>query len=280
MVRDLKKKMLLLGDGAVGKTSLVRRFVLDEFEDRYITTIGAKITKKDINFKVGGEPMKLSLMLWDVLGQQGYSNIQKASLSGADAALIVCDVTRAATLKSLHDYWVPKVKEVAGDIPLIILANKADLTKRELGAQELFETASELNSVFFFTSAKTGMNVNLAFYKIAYAVVKKFEEGHDVSGVNEEEYMPQIEEKEHYTAMEVADMIMTDFCAGDEIVGIDGTMEIIVPQFQRAGVDIKRPSKSGLKKVVENLYEMEMLMKEDADETKEKRLSWVERIVE
>ena len=278
---EVKKKLLLLGDGAVGKTSLVRRFVLDKFEDRYITTIGAKVTKKDITFKAKGEPLRFSMMLWDVLGQQGYSNIQKASLSGADGALLVCDVTRAATLASLENYWVPQVKAVAGNIPFILLANKADLSKRELGPQELFEAAARFNSKFFFTSAKNGMNVNLAFYKLAYVIAKNMEGGGDVAGTDEEEYKPVLEEKDHYTAIEVADMMMTDFCAADDMVGIDDTMEILVPQFDRAGVDVKNPSKAGLRKVVENLAEMEMLIK-DPDEleaNKQKRLSWVERIV-
>jgi len=278
---DVKKKLLLLGDGAVGKTSLVRRFVLDTFEDRYITTIGAKVTKKDINFKVGGEPLRFSMMLWDVLGQQGYSNIQKASFSGADGALLVCDVTRAATLNSLEKYWVPHVKEVAGDIPFLLLANKADLTKRELGPQELFEAAAKFNSRFFFTSAKNGMNVNLAFYKLAYGIVKNMEGGGDVSSVDEQ-YRPVLEEKEQYTAIEVADMIMTDFCAADEMVDIDDTMDILVPQFDRAGVDVKNPTRAGLGRVVENLSEMESLIKdeEEVNMNRSKRMSWVERIAE
>ncbi|MCK4718248.1 MAG: GTP-binding protein, partial [Thermoplasmata archaeon] len=237
MASELKKKLLLLGDGAVGKTSLVGRFVLDKFDDRYITTIGAKVTKKDIQFKVGGEPTKFCMMLWDILGQQGYSSIQKASFAGADGALLVCDVTRAQTVESLKTYWIPQLKEVVGDVPLVFLANKADLKDREVGPQEMFDLVGDYNANFFFTSAKTGMNVNLAFYKLAFYLLKKMDAQSDVS-VEGDEYTPQLVEKDSYTAVEVADMIMTDFCASDDVVGIDGTMEILVPQFDRAGVDV------------------------------------------
>ncbi|MCK4718108.1 MAG: hypothetical protein KAT70_05510, partial [Thermoplasmata archaeon] len=79
-----------------------------------------------------------------------------------------------------------------------------------------------------------------------------------------------------------ADMIMTDFCASDDVVGIDGTMEILVPQFDRAGVDVKRPTKEGLAKVVQNLSEMEIMIKspEEVEECRVNRMGWVEKIVE
>ncbi len=283
---EIKKKMLLLGDGAVGKTSLVRRFVLDQFDDRYITTIGAKVTKKEIKFKAGGQPVTLTLMLWDLLGQQGYERIQKASFAGADGALMVCDVTRRETLKSLDTYWLPMLREVAGAVPIIILANKADLPNREITPKELFEMAGKHHTNFFFTSAKTGLNVNLAFYKLGYYVLKKHTSTAtkevELAAEEEKKYLPQIEEKEWYTPIEVADMIMTDFCAYDEVAGIDGTMEILVPQFDRAGVDVKNPTKDGLKKVVKYLAEMEILIKEpdEVQENYERRMRWVEKIKE
>ncbi|MDG6220106.1 MAG: GTP-binding protein [Candidatus Thermoplasmatota archaeon] len=275
---EVKKKLLLLGDGAVGKTSLVRRFVTDNFDDRYITTIGAKVTKKDIQFKVGQQPTRFSMMLWDVLGQQGYSNIQKASFAGADGALLVCDVTRAQTVESLKNYWIPNFKAA----PMIFLANKADLKEREVGPQEMFDLAGENNANFFFTSAKNGMNVNLAFYKLAFYVLKKMDAQADVESNEGDIYKPQIEEKDSYNAIEVADMIMTDFCATDDVVGIDGTMEILVPQFDRAGVDVKNPTKEGLARVVNNLAEMEIMLNDPdvVEASKQKRLGWVQKIVQ
>ena len=282
MAMEIKKKFLLLGDGAVGKTSLVKRFVLDEFDDRYITTIGAKVTKKEIPFKLKGNPVVLSMMLWDVLGQQGYTRIQRATFSGADGALLVCDVTRKGTLDSLDTYWLPLLEEVAGRVPVVVLANKADISRREITPEHLFEVAERYNTNFFFTSAKTGMNVNLAFYKLAYYVLHRMAKGEGVEETAAEEYRPTLEEKDSYLAFEVADMIMTDFCAYDDVVGIDGTMEILIPQFDRAGVNIRNPTKEGLRKVVEYLAEMESLMKDPMEvaENKRRRMQWVEKIEE
>ncbi|MDG6220105.1 MAG: GTP-binding protein [Candidatus Thermoplasmatota archaeon] len=280
---EIKKKVLLMGDAAVGKTSLVRRFVLDKFDDRYITTIGAKVMKKEMGFRSkSGENMLFSLLLWDMLGQKGYERIQKASFNGGDGALLVCDLTRPESLQSLETYWIPKLEEVAGKIPLLIMANKCDLPERQITNQDLVETAARHRAAFFLTSAKTGQNVNAAFYKMAFAILTAMKIEAELGPDERPEYKPSLEEKDSYTAVEVADMIMTDFCASDEVLGIDGTMEILVPQFDRAGVDVKNPTKEGLTRVVNNLAEMEgmMLSFEDLEERRARRMSWVERIVE
>ncbi|MCK4718107.1 MAG: GTP-binding protein [Thermoplasmata archaeon] len=282
MEQEVKKKVLLLGDAAVGKTSLVRRFVKDKFDDKYITTIGAKVSKKEIGFKgKGGEPLIFSLLLWDMLGQHGYDGIQKASFAGADGALLICDLSRADTVKNLESYWIPKMEEVVGKVPVVILANKEDLPNREVSHQDLLDISSRLNTTFFLTSAKTGRNVNTAFYKVSFALLTAMRIEAELGEDEKPKYVPQITEKDSYTAVEVADMIMTDFCASDDVVGIDGTMEILVPQFDRAGVDVRRPTKKGLAKVVQNLSEMEMMIKspEEVEKSKVKRTGWVEKIV-
>src|SRR5439155_825420 len=79
----IKRKILLLGDGAVGKTSLIRRFVVDKFSDDYITTIGTKVTKKDLRIESPARSTDLTFMIWDVLGQKGYRGIQDSSFQGA-----------------------------------------------------------------------------------------------------------------------------------------------------------------------------------------------------
>src|SRR5438093_958600 len=79
MVDDhIKRKILLLGDGAVGKTSLIRRFVVDKFSDEYITTIGTKVTKKDLRIESPGKATDMTFMIWDVLGQKGYRGIEES----------------------------------------------------------------------------------------------------------------------------------------------------------------------------------------------------------
>ena len=90
----IKRKILLLGDGAVGKTSFIRRFVVDKFSDDYITTIGTKVTKKDLRIESPSKAVELTFMIWDVLGQKGYKNIQESAFQGSKGALLVYDVTR------------------------------------------------------------------------------------------------------------------------------------------------------------------------------------------
>src|SRR5436309_10703019 len=130
MVDDhIKRKILLLGDGAVGKTSLIRRFDVEKFSDDYITTIGTKVTKRDLRLDLGSRTVDLTLMIWDVLGQKGYKGIQESAFRGARGVILVYDLTRPETRSSFEEYWVPRVRAVAGEIPMIIVGNKVDLVE-------------------------------------------------------------------------------------------------------------------------------------------------------
>ncbi len=134
----LKRKVLLIGDGAVGKTSLVRRFVVDKFSDDYITTIGAKVTKKDVRVQAGMDMTDMSMILWDILGQRGFHAVQNSSFQGAKGVILVLDLTRPETAESLKSYWLPRLREVAGKIPTILFANKADLvTERDMAEERV-----------------------------------------------------------------------------------------------------------------------------------------------
>ena len=97
----IKKKVVLLGNSAVGKTSLIKRFVYDKFEDSYIATIGSKVTKKNMSMMTGGQEKGLTLMIWDVLGSEGYKATHARTLAGAHGAILVSDLTRKDTLDSL-----------------------------------------------------------------------------------------------------------------------------------------------------------------------------------
>src|SRR5439155_1175148 len=161
MVDDhIKRKILLLGDGAVGKTSLIRRFVVDKFSDEYITTIGTKVTKKDLRIESPGKAIDLTFMIWDVLGQKGYKGIQESSFQGAKGALLMYDVTRLETAESLQNYWIPHLLVVTNPIPLVVVGNKVDLADSRRQAQEELDDLKEaLGVTGFLSSAKTGQNV-------------------------------------------------------------------------------------------------------------------------
>ena len=161
------RKICLVGDPAVGKTSLVKRYVLDTYDDSYIATIGAKVMKKDVDLQHEGNSYRLSLMLWDVMGQNHFRIIQSVAFQHAVGGLIVCDITRKETFDKI-DYWVEALTRVSGRIPLIILANKSDLASESQITEEMLrEKASKFDFTYFMTSARTGQNVEEAFLKLA-----------------------------------------------------------------------------------------------------------------
>ena len=134
----VKSKVILLGDGAVGKTSLIRRYVLDQFKDEYIQTIGTKVTKKEIKITASSHAIvDTTMMIWDIMGQREYYREhikqfdkyrpQTKYYLGTKGAIVVSDLTRRSTLQNLP-LWVNSIFEAVGPVPLVFLANKGDLT--------------------------------------------------------------------------------------------------------------------------------------------------------
>ncbi len=161
----IKKKIVLLGDGAVGKTSLIRRFVFDKFDDKYITTIGTKVTKKDItkSFTDFRKNIKLTLMIWDILGQRGISQLHNMYYQNARGALMVCDITRKKSLENLS-IWRDELFNATSEIPTLILINKIDLIKQaEIKVVDVENLAKDWGINCYLTSAKTGRNVENVF---------------------------------------------------------------------------------------------------------------------
>lgn len=155
--RQFVKKICLLGDGEVGKTSLIRRYVLDLFDDQYIQTFGAKVSKKVLDL----EDVNLTLMIWDVLGQKTQKTLHSTYYAGANGALLVCDMTRPETFEHLK-HWVADLLEVSGEIPVIILGDKCDL-EMKIDPLDVEDFAATLGCPMMLTSAKTGQNVQEAF---------------------------------------------------------------------------------------------------------------------
>lgn len=159
-------KLCLLGDGAVGKTSLVRRFVFDVFDDKYLMSFGTKVSKKTIAMA----DASVDLMIWDILGQRTYASLHAAYYKGAVGALAVCDFTRPETLKSLKS-WIGSFRSVVGEMPVLILGNKADLDKA-YSLPELKSYGESVGCEVLETSAKTGLNVENAFLRIGERVME------------------------------------------------------------------------------------------------------------
>src|SRR2546425_12179966 len=113
----MKVKILLLGDGGVGKTSLIRKFVVDQFSDDYITTIGTKVTKKDVTVGKPPNDVDIIMQIWDVLGQKGYGGVQETAGKGAQGVLFVRDLTREGCRRSAEEHWMPRAGRHAGEGP-------------------------------------------------------------------------------------------------------------------------------------------------------------------
>jgi small GTP-binding protein len=154
----LQKKICMLGSFAVGKTSLVRRFVESIYSDAYQTTVGVKIDKK--NVKVGEK--EVSLVLWDIYGEDDYQKMRWTYLRGASGFLLVADGTRRATLEKAVSLE-QRAREEAGAIPFVLVINKSDLLRDwELDPALESQLAAQEWSILR-TSAKTGEGVEEAF---------------------------------------------------------------------------------------------------------------------
>lgn len=173
-LKHVKAKVCLVGDVAVGKTSLIKRFVQDQFDDRYVATVGTKVTKRTVNVVWRGVPATLDIMIWDIMGEKGFrSLLRDAYFEGAQGVLAVCDVTRKETFYDLNN-WVTMVKKQVGDVPIVFLGNKADLTERAVVSEEELERMGAIHQApTYRTSAKTGAGVQEAFQILADAIGRR-----------------------------------------------------------------------------------------------------------
>lgn len=163
----IQKKVCVIGAFAVGKTSLIARFVHSIFSDKYHTTIGVKVDKKPV--KVGGADV--NLMLWDLAGEDEFQKVKTSYLRGAGGYLLVLDRTRRATLDVAIDLE-GRVRDSLGELPFVIVANKSDLVDQiEVSDDDLAEL--RLRGWYVVTSsAKTGENVEEVFAGLAAQLVK------------------------------------------------------------------------------------------------------------
>jgi len=163
----LQKKICMLGSFSVGKTSLVRRFVNGIFNEQYQTSIGVKIDNKTVD--VSGEEVKL--LLWDIYGEDRFQKVQMSYLSGMSGYLLVVDPTRRDTLEDALDLQ-QRINEAKGLVPSILLLNKCDLLEDwdiDLDRIALLERNRQ---PVLRTSAKTGEGVELAFSRLAQAMLE------------------------------------------------------------------------------------------------------------
>ncbi|MHA1144388.1 MAG: Rab family GTPase [Candidatus Helarchaeota archaeon] len=165
MVEDRKKfpfKIVVVGDPAVGKTSIVRRFADDQFEESYIHTIGADFNVKVV--KLGD--LEIILTVWDIGGHEHFNEIRPYYYEGAHAAICVFDLTMEKSFKSIPK-WFKDLREYLPEVPCILIGNKADLD-HENNEEKIKKLINEFKFDFYSrTSAKTSENVSKTFEKLA-----------------------------------------------------------------------------------------------------------------
>lgn len=167
-VPETTKKICLVGDFAVGKTSLVARLVHQDFSDRYLSTVGVSIKTKRISLP---DDAATKLVIWDIAGNDALTTAAERYLRGADGYMLVVDGTRPATLDvalRLRD----DVSRLCGPIPHVCLLNKHDLTEAWSLADEAAADLARDAVGVWLTSAKSGVNVERAFLDLAISVNK------------------------------------------------------------------------------------------------------------
>jgi len=170
----MARKVVVIGDPAVGKTSLIKRFVQDVFDDRYLNTIGAKVMKKELglNRPDTGEIVDLKLILWDIAGQESFSTVKKAYYRGASGAIVVCDMTRKETMEDMHR-WIENLFDVSDVVPMVIICNKKDLSEEvQFSMENVTEEFAPYGAPVYETSAKTGENVEMIFHELGKLISK------------------------------------------------------------------------------------------------------------
>lgn len=158
----LQKKVCLLGAFAVGKTSLVARFVTSMFDDKYLTTMGVKVDKKVVNV----DDKEVNLLLWDIAGEDEFQKVQLAYLRGSAGYILVCDGTRAVTIDQAKDIR-QRVETNIGKIPVVLVVNKADLAHEWEVTDATIDALRAEGWTVFKGSAKTGENVEDVFMTLA-----------------------------------------------------------------------------------------------------------------
>ena len=168
-------KIIMCGAGAVGKTALVRRYVENKFDHNYLLTIGMDPSNKIIDVKdESGETHKVSLLIYDVAGQERFQTLREVFFRGAHGAFLVFDLTRDRTVDALID-WHRQIMERLGPIPIFLIGNKADLTndievEKDIITKKLIPRFGAQK--YFETSALKNEGVSEAFQDIARAAIQ------------------------------------------------------------------------------------------------------------
>ena len=245
-VEDTVYKVVLVGEAGVGKTSLVKRFVHNKFDEKYLKTLGTNVYIKDVPLGEGGERGIIHLQIWDILGQKAFQAMIRSAMNGAKGIVLVCDITDLESIKALES-WIDLAFKYAPRSAFQFIANKTDLPDWQFGFKELKQFATLFESPFLLTSAKTGENVEAAFNRLA-------------NSIDRGEFVPS-EFKEIIQSKEIS--IEPIIRAEDDIItlfsiaagGFEVSMPYVREQFHNLDIDFENPTKEDLVKVIASLVD-------------------------
>lgn len=157
-------KVILMGDYAVGKTCIIRRYVSNTFIEDYKASIGVDITSQELKF----DNADVQLQIWDMSGQTDFKLVRSQFMSGTDLGLIVFDLTRPSSLDNVSR-WMNEIHAMVPKLPLVLVGNKSDLVNERQISKEVAEKAAQEQNMLFYTetSAKSGENITQLFSDIA-----------------------------------------------------------------------------------------------------------------
>jgi len=292
-MEEVLKKVVLLGDSAVGKTSLMNRFIKNAFDDSYISAVGAKVSKKVVNVSFDDVDYAVSFMLWDIIGSEGYKSTQSRHIAGLNGAIIVADLSRPETIKKLEEYWIPLLEETTAGVmpPILFVGNKLDIVDEEAALKALTEF-TEMDSrirhndiidrykvlqPYVVTSAKTGQGVEEGFSTLGIMMVMDHE-GYDPMTRQMDEIVADsiYETDERKTSRSVLDMVIADFPFVVLSSGI--SRDILQECFGQSNVSKDKPTPQGIRELIDSLLAKALEEGAEEDIVEQHRKKWLDRL--
>lgn len=234
-------KVALVGEGGVGKTSLIKQFVYKKFDDRYIKTLGTNIVKKDIILTEGDREIDVHLQIWDVLGQRSFEAIIQSAFRGVNGVILVCDLTNKASLPGMYT-WIDYAYTYSNKVSFVFAANKSDIPNPQISTEEFQTFTRRFKSPGYVTSAKMGTNVEQLFTAIGRQMYM------GVVAPTKKEVKVQSQPVCVEPKVKAEDQIIQTFC--EAVGGQAVAMPFVRKLYDKIGADFEHPTKQELNQMI------------------------------